>query len=107
MEPTSTAATFVAPAVKPTAAAARVALPCPFSAQGMLQPSSVQPPPMFGPRGPTIPPRHLNEYRGGRAAGGGGGEGRFTGGSEASGRRDRLQPRNGNQQRLRFVQKYI
>lgn len=26
-------------------------LPCPFSAAGMLQPSHLQAPPMFGPRG--------------------------------------------------------
>ncbi|KAG4073679.1 hypothetical protein HA402_000903 [Bradysia odoriphaga] len=37
-------------------------LPCPFSPAGMLQPSHLQPPPMFGPRGTTIPPKHLASY---------------------------------------------
>lgn len=102
MEPTTAiAADFVAPAAKPTVAG-RVALPCPFSAQGMLQPSSVQPPPMFGPRGATIPPRHLNEYRGG-GGGGGGGSGGRGGGGRGGGHRDGLQPRNGHMQRPRFV----
>lgn len=40
-----------------------IKLPCPFSAQGMLQPKNVQPPPMFGPRGTTIPPKFLPKPR--------------------------------------------
>lgn len=36
-----------------------IKLPCPFSAQGMLQPKNLQPPPMYGPRGSTIPPKFL------------------------------------------------
>lgn len=38
-------------------------LPCPFTPQGILQPSHLQPPPMFGPRGATIPPKHLANYK--------------------------------------------
>lgn len=52
---------FVSPTAKPVAT--KVPLPCPFTAQGMLQPSHAQPPPMFGPRGTTIPPKHLHVYK--------------------------------------------
>lgn len=43
--------------------APKMSLPCPFSPQGMLQPRHMQPPPMFGPRGSTIPPRHMGNYQ--------------------------------------------
>lgn len=71
---------FLMPQAKPEATLAKK-LPCPFSPAGMLQPSHLQPPPMFGPRGnsvqilslppisdflpfvgPTIPPKHLAPY---------------------------------------------
>lgn len=41
---------FLVPRTKPESMLIKK-LPCPFSAAGMLQPSQLQPPPMFGPRG--------------------------------------------------------
>lgn len=41
---------FLVPQIKPESMQAKK-LPCPFSPAGMLQPSHLQPPPMFGPRG--------------------------------------------------------
>ncbi|XP_055541840.1 FMR1-interacting protein NUFIP1 [Wyeomyia smithii] len=38
---------------------------------GMLLPREKQPPPMYGPRGSTVPPRFLNSYRRGRGGRGG------------------------------------
>lgn len=52
---------FAVPLAKPDPT--KKPLPCPFTAQGILQPSHLQPPPMFGPRGPTIPPKHLAQYK--------------------------------------------
>lgn len=72
---------FLVPQTKPESMQAKK-LPCPFSPAGMLQPSHLQPPPMFGPRGKfcfpfpllfvstilfvlkgtTIPPKHLAPY---------------------------------------------
>lgn len=49
---------FVPPQT-PAVAKPAAKLPCPFTAEGMLQPRQLQPPPMFGPRGTTIPPRFL------------------------------------------------
>ncbi|KAJ6647425.1 Nuclear fragile X mental retardation-interacting protein 1 [Pseudolycoriella hygida] len=52
---------FVVPSNKTESMVAKK-LPCPFSPSGMMQPSYLQPPPMFGPRGSTIPPKHLASY---------------------------------------------
>lgn len=53
---------FAAPFPKPEMQSKKP-LPCPFTPQGILQPSHLQPPPMFGPRGSTIPPKHLANYK--------------------------------------------
>lgn len=58
----STEHSFAAPVVK-SVMHPKKPLPCPFTPQGILQPSHLQPPPMFGPRGTTIPPKHLANYK--------------------------------------------
>lgn len=52
---------FAVPMAKQTSTI-KTALPCPFTPAGILQPAHLQPPPMFGPRGATIPPKHLAPY---------------------------------------------
>lgn len=59
----STSPEFAVPLAKSDPNSVKKPLPCPFTAQGILQPGHLQPPPMFGPRGSTIPPKHLAQYK--------------------------------------------